>query len=148
MKYFSAFLSSFFTIILFSCGSNKDIQSESHVQPEKAYFTSEGDSTTFYLPLKEGLGENISLDSVYFRGRQLELKKDPSGKNLYKAGFYSGKQDFIMSGDPRKEYGNKPPQVPADIPFSLAGDEAMVVFTENNSKKYFRVTGIKEASPE
>ena len=44
----------------------------------------------------------------------------------------------------KKEYGNKPPQMPEDSPFMIEKDEAILVFTQNDKLKYYKLTGIVE----
>jgi hypothetical protein len=76
------------------------------------------------------------------------LQQDPENMGVYTARFNTGNKDLIMSSDPVEEYANKLPQIPVKVPFEIKSNEALVVFKENNKKKYYKITGIKERSKE
>ncbi|MFN4762083.1 hypothetical protein ACKGJN_03075 [Gillisia sp. Q332] len=149
MKYFYLVFSTVFAaVLLSSCGSNKELQERSPAQFDQPYFTSTANSLQLFIPVKAIQPNRISLDSVYFRGMKSALQQDPENKSIYNAHFNTGKQDLIMSSDPAEEYANKMPQMPVKVPFELKEDEAVIVFKENNKKKYYKITGIKEGSKE
>ena len=149
MKYFYLVFSTVFVaIILNSCGSNKDLQERSPAQFDQAYFTSTTNSLQLNIPVKAIQPNRISLDSVYFRGMKAALQQDSENTGLYTAHFNTGNKDLILSSDPREEYANKMPAMPAKVPFELKENEAVVVFLENNKRKYYKITGIKERSKE
>ncbi|MFD2517407.1 hypothetical protein [Salinimicrobium flavum] len=144
-------------LVLFSfsnCANGKKLQEEPPLAIKEAYYTSwvggvkgAGSGINLYIPAEEDA--EISLDSVYFRGRKAVLEKDPAEPGLYVATFKirsdEGKAaDIIMHRDPKKEYGNKPPVILEKIPFELEQDEAVVRYTRNGKEKYFRITGIKK----
>ena len=49
-----------------------------------------------------------------------------------------------MDVDPKKEYGNKMPQMPEESPFKIDQDEAILVFGQNEKTKFYKLTGIVE----
>jgi hypothetical protein len=49
----------------------------------------------------------------------------------------------IMSSDPVEENKNRVPQKTEKIPFELEEDEAILVFSQNNKTKYYKLTGIE-----
>ncbi|MFO7843475.1 MAG: hypothetical protein R6V16_06660 [Bacteroidales bacterium] len=149
MKYFYlVFTTVLAAVLLSSCGSNKELQERSPAQFEQAYFTSTTNSLQLFIPVKAIQVNRISLDSVYFRGMKSALQLDPENSGVYTAQFSTGEKDLIMSSDPKEEYANKMPQMPVKVPFEIKEDEAVVVFEENNKKKYYKITGIKERAKE
>lgn len=149
MKYFYLVFSTVLAaILLSSCGSNKELQERSPAQFDQSYFTSTTNSLQLFIPVKAIQHNRITLDSVYFRGMKAPLELDSENISVYTAHFNTGNKDLIMSSDTTEEYANKMPQMPVKVPFELKPDEAVVVFKENNKKKYYKITGIKERSEE
>lgn len=144
-------------LILFgltSCANGKKLQEESPVPLKQAYYTSwtggvKGADSGYTLFIPAEADTEVQLDSVYFRGRKAVLEKSGAEPNLYVAYFKipseEGKPtDVVMHIDPKKEYGNKPPQLPEKIPFELEEGEAVVKYTRSGKEKYFRITGIQK----
>ena len=58
-----------------------------------------------------------------------------------------------MHADPTKEIGNQPPSLqksePADFPFELGKDEAVISYLENGKKKkfFYKIKEVKEMLP-
>lgn len=149
MKYIYFLLSAVFIAALFSnCAGNKELQERSPAKFRQTYFTSTQDSTTLYISIGIIQTNQVTLDSVYFQGLKASLREDTQNPGVYFAQFYKGKQDLIMSSDPKEEYGNKMPQKSEKVPFDLQDDEAVIVFTQNNKTKYYKITGISEGSEE
>ena len=124
------------------------MQERPPAQFQQAYFTSNQDSINLYIPVVILQTNQVALDSVYFRGLKATLQEDVQDPGVYIAQFYKGKQDLRMSSDPKEEYANKMPQKAEKVPFELQDDEALIVFTQNNKTKYFKITGILERSKE
>lgn len=137
---------------LTSCANGKKLQEEAPVSLKQAYYTSwtggvKGADSGFTLFIPAESDNSIQMDSVYFRGRKAVLEKSGAEPNLYVAYFKipseEGKApDVVMHIDPKKEYGNKPPQLPEKIPFELDEGEAVVRYSRDGKEKYFRITGI------
>ena len=132
-------------LVLFaSCGSNKDLQARIPAQFSDVYYTYDSNGIELNIPVTSIQDERISLDAVYFHGMKSPLVKSEEKPNLYVANFRMGSDDMIMHEDPKEEYGNKPPQLPEKSPFSIDEDEAILVFTQNDQVKYYKLTGIVE----
>lgn len=134
-----------FVLSLFtSCGSNKDLQERSPAQFNEVYYTYNSNGIKLNIPITAIQDQRVSMDAVYFHGMKSKLEKSQEKPNLYVANFRMGGDDMIMHEDPKKEYGNKPPQLPEESPFTIDDDEAILVFTQNNKIKYYKLTGIVE----
>lgn len=148
----SYFLGMFAVISLSSCANGKKLQEEAPVAFEPAFYTihlaqddSNASRLNLYIPTKGLDQQEVSLDSVYFKGRKAELIRTEQEADLYVAYFdIQGKdKDFVMHADPRKEYGNTVP-VLEKIPFDLEAGEAVVVFIKNGKPGYYKLKGIEE----
>lgn len=134
-----------FSIVLFSsCAGNKGLQEKAPAQFQQAYFTTDAASVKLFIPVSAIQTERVELNSVYFRGRKAPLELHPDRPGIYMANFDTGKPDMVMHEDPKKEYGNKVPEVHEKPPFELDEDEALIVFTENNTTKFYKITGIEQ----
>lgn len=127
--------------IFISCAGSK-IQEKAPAQFEKAFYEEQGDFINLYLPVTAIQANRISLDSVYFRGRKAALKQDERQPGMYSAKFNTGKEDMILSSDPREEYKNKLPETPVEVPFKIRESEAILVFKENDEVKHYKISGI------
>ncbi|UOB16017.1 hypothetical protein [Abyssalbus ytuae] len=103
-------------------------------------------STNIFIPVEQG--KEIELDSVYFREKVVKLAKIQRDSYLVYIGKFknapSPKNDIIMHADPKKEYGNKPPQKNKKIPFKLEKNQAVVSFDHEGEKKYYKIDSIKQ----
>ncbi len=133
------------SVILFSsCAGNKGLQEKAPAQFQQAYTTTDAASVKLFIPVSSIQTERVELDSVYFRGRKAPLELNAERPGVYMANFDTGKPDIIMHEDPREEYGNKVPEAPVKVPFDLDEDEAVLVFTVNNTTKFYKITGIEQ----
>lgn len=145
MKNAIHFMAGIFILTLFaSCGSNKDLQERAPAQFNEVYYTYNSDGIQLNIPIAAIQDQIINMDAVYFHGMKSKLKKSDEKPNLFVADFRMGTGDMVMHEDPKKEYGNKPPQMPEESPFSIEDDEAILVFTQNDKIKYYKLTGIVE----
>ena len=132
-------------LVLFaSCGSNKDLQERAPAQFSEVYYTYDSNGIELNIPVTSIQDQRISLDAVYFHGMKSTLMQNEEKPNLYVANFRMGSGDMVMHEDPKEEYGNKPPQLPEKSPFSIDDDEAILVFTQDDQIKYYKLTGIVE----
>lgn len=142
MRYFYAFFGFIITSLLFTnCGGTKNLQEVPPADLGQAYFIPKENKLTFYLPVNAVQTEFVNLDSVYFRSRKAPLNLVEGN---YIAEFKTGKEDMIMSSDPKEEYGNKLPVKLEKLPFDLEDDEAILVFTKDGQVNYFKLEGIEE----
>jgi hypothetical protein len=145
MKNALLFTAGAFVILLFaSCGSNNGLQERAPAQFNKVYYTYTSNGIQLNIPVASIQDQFISLDAVYFHGMKSQLKKSEEKPNHYIADFRMGSGEMVMHKDAEEEYGNKPPQLPEKSPYSIAEDEAILVFTQNDEIKYYRLTGIVE----
>lgn len=145
MKNALQLMTGIFIFTLFSsCGSNKDLQERAPAQFNEVYYSYTSNGIQLNIPVAAIQDERITMDAVYFHGMKSDLKQSEEKPNLYVANFRMGSDDMIMHEDPKEEYGNKPPQLPKKSPFSIEDDEAILVFTQNDKIKYFKLTGIVE----
>ena len=145
MKNALPLMAGIFILALFaSCGSNKDLQERAPAQFNEVYYTYNSNGIRLNIPVVSIQDQRISLEAVYFHGMRSELKKSEEKPNLYVADFRMGTGEMVMHEDPKEEYGNKPPQLPEESPFKIDDDEAILVFTQNEQTKYYKLTGIVE----
>lgn len=145
MKSFRFLLGGLLIFSLFlNCGSKRELQERAPAQFQQVYYSSGEDGLDLYLPVSVIQDEVISLDSVYFRGMKSPLVRDEERSSLYVANFATGEGDRVMHEDPEQEYGNRSPQRPEKSPFRIEDDEAVLVFTQNDQTKYYKLTGIEE----
>ena len=134
-----------FILTLFaSCGSNKDLQERAPAQFNEVYYTYTSNGIQLNIPVAAIQDQRMTMDAVYFHGMKSDLKQSEEKPNLYVANFRMGSEDMVMHEDPKEEYGNRPPQLPEESPFSIEEDEAILVFTQNDKLKYYKLTGIVE----
>lgn len=126
------------------CAVNKNLQEAAPAQFKQAYATSNDGSLQLHLPVMAIQKELITLESVYFRGMHSDLVLDENTPNEYVAQFGIPQSSFVMSDDPKEEYGNRPPQLPEVSPVDIERDEALLVFSKNGKTKYYKLTGITE----
>lgn len=145
MKYLYTFFGLMLATIVFSsCAGNKNLQENPPAQLQQAYVVSENNSLNLYIPVASIQDSRINLNSVYFRGMKADLQQDSERSGLYVAKFNTGRGDMIMSSDPKEEYRNKAPQPVEKSPVNIEDDEALLVFTENDDIKFYKITGIQE----
>ena len=143
MKKLLFLLSSIFALTLITgCGSNKELQERAPAQFQDIYYTEGENGLDLYIPVAVIQENRVSMDSVYFRGMKSPLVRDSEQTNLFIANFSTGAMD-IMSIDPAEENKNRLPQRTEKVPFEIQDDEAILVFTQNNKTKYYKLTGIE-----
>lgn len=136
----------------FGCANGKKLEEKASEAVQQAYFSTtedEGSSgLNFYLQVDSSKLPEVKPDSVFFHGKRAQLIPHPEKKDLYVASFEFQKEknknpDFVMSSDPREEYGNEPPLINRDFPFNLKSDEAMISFTRKGETFYHKIDGIE-----
>lgn len=137
---FSIFFFSFFT----NCGTNKNVQEEAPAQFEQAFYTTADGQMTFCLPVRAIQKNRIELKNIYFKGLKSPIVYNEDGQNRYTASFGVPQSDYVMSLDPREEYGNKMPQKPEKSPVSIEKDQALLEYQENGETRYYVISDIEE----
>ncbi len=145
MKYLYLIFGAVITTVVFaSCAGNKDLQEKAPAKIGNAYYTTQGEITSLYIPVTAIQTNRVNLDAVYFRNKKADLVSSPDSAGVLVATFNTGKPDMIMSSDPKDEYGNKMPQKNEKMDFELNDDEAILIFTQNSKVKYYKLSGVKE----
>ncbi|AVR44872.1 hypothetical protein C7S20_06100 [Christiangramia fulva] len=145
MKASVLLFSGIFSLLFFgSCGGNKNLQERAPAQFGKIYTTKTPKGIRLNIPVIAIQDQKVSLNSVYFRGMKSALTQNEEKPNLYVADFRTGMGDIVMHKEPKKEYGNQPPQMPEKSPVKIEKDEALLVFIQNGETKYYKLTGIVE----
>ena len=88
----------------------------------------------------------IKLDSIFFRNRKAELKRDTNSLLPFFVGIMilpNTEKDYILDKNPVKEYGNKPPNTLLNIPFELKNNEAIVSYIYEENTYYYKIEKIK-----
>lgn len=142
------------TLILVSfsqCASTQKLQKKSPTIFGETYFQKwvagvegGGSGLNIFIEVKD---DAIQLDSVYFRGKGVDLKTHPKNESLYVGSFVSQSQniqDLTMSSDSKTEYGNKMPEKPVKIPFELAFNECVVSYKAKGETKYYKLINVAE----
>lgn len=143
-----------FMVSFSQCSSTKKLQDKAPMKIGDVYcqkwvagIQGGGSGLYIFIPVSD---TSIILDSVYFRGRVTKLSPKYEDKNIYVGNFIDQKklkQDIIMSGDPKAEFGNKLPitqEEIKDIPFDLKEDECVISYIDGKKTKYFKVDNIAE----
>lgn len=147
MRYIYTFFSLIILSSLFSnCAGNKNLEARAPVQMQQAYYIAKGNYMFLYIPVSAIQTELVELNSVYFRGKKAGLEQDPTTPGVYIAKITTGKEDMIMSSDPREEYGNKIPRTEEMPDFKLKDNEAILIFTHKDKEKYYKITDIQDRS--
>ena len=144
MKKLLFLFSSIFALTLITgCGSNKELQERAPAQFQDIYYTQGENGLDLHIPVAVIQDNRVNLKSVYFRGMKSPLVQDSEQTNLFIANFGTNGMD-IMSSDPAEENKNRVPQKTEEMPFELEDDEAILVFSQNDKTKYYKLTGIQE----
>jgi len=125
----------------FQCSSSKMLQKNLPFEIGKAYYQESTSGIHIFIPMKSN-PNNILLDSVYFKGKQIKLEhKDKLFVGMFKTNRIE-KRDIIMSNEPYAEYGNKVPNLTQKARFELKEHECMVSYKEDGTIKYFKIKNI------
>src|SRR5210317_1265860 len=144
-------------VSFWTCSSYQKLQKETPVTFGKAYCQSwiagvqgGGSGINIYIPIEGEIQSNISLESVYFRGKVTQLVQHSSKPDIYIGRFLSNtnaKVDTIMSNEPYAEYGNTLPVNEMNIPFEIKNSECIVSYKEGKTTKYFKLEQIIQKEP-
>jgi len=95
-----------------------------------------GSGTNVFIQTKD---ENITLDSVYFRGQVAKLNVKPANKMLF-IGYLKSSTNMqnieVSESNLKAKYAD-------DIPFELKNDECVVSYLDNGKVKYFKIQDLK-----
>lgn len=142
-----------------NCGNGKKLQEDAPLPIEQPFYTTwtggvktAGSGLNLYIPVNSTESREVELDSAYFRGRKAKLERSgedvgSSHSDVYVAYFRTAEKqkapELIMHRDPKKEFGNKPPEIIGDFPFELEDDEAVISYKKNGKTGYFKLSNIR-----
>ncbi|AOW21044.1 hypothetical protein [Urechidicola croceus] len=146
---FSILLGSTLLLGFSQCGSSKSmtykLQENTPFSITNATFTNwvagvkgGGSGINVMIPISQKDENKIVFDSLYFNQQVVKLEQV---KNGYIGRFKTNqnkRKDIILNSDPAKEYGNEAPIMKPKFPFDLKGDEAVISYLENDTKKYYK----------
>lgn len=142
-----------FTILiafaLVSCGGHKEIQleQENALTFKKATYTKwvagiqgGGAGYNIYMELDNASNSINTLDSIYFKNYKASLKVD--NKGAYLGYIKTNENTDVLSPNSNGSENTKEDihkELSESLPFKLNGNEAVVVYMENDKKKYYKV---------
>ena len=107
-----------------------------------------GSTGTLVTLIAKKPASEMVFDSIYFNNKVVKVtSQNNEGQLILTANFINVNpkdRDLILSGDPKEEFGNKPPAKLPEIPFELDQNEAIVSYFVNEKKRYFRVKNISK----
>jgi len=136
---------------LLSCSSQKKLVAEapfdlggSSVQKWIGGVSGSGTGYTVKIPVTQKKIDNVVMQQLYFRGKLVDLQMQTEDNNTYAiAKFTNGKEKNL---DNVPVAGSNTAAKDA-LGFELNADEAVIVYSENNKTKYYKISGIKEKEP-
>ncbi len=148
---------------IFGCSSQKKIQTHPPFHVDKATchkwkINKERSDSGWVVKIliSELKHDKISIHELYFRGQQTAVSTEiTNGSGYLTATFITDKphaSSMVMHTDPKMEFDNQPPPLALNTnstfanPFELAPDEAVLSYSEKDSKKikYTRIVTIEE----
>lgn len=95
------------------------------------------------IELTETVSNNISFDSIYFNEEAVRVSVNTlDGKTTISGRFSTNSykdRPLIIDADPKKEFGNRIPNIKQKLPFELAKGECVISYTINDKKHYYKL---------
>ena len=139
-------------VVLFaSCASNNyKLEKNIPFNVKQAYFEKwtagvkgGGSGLNIYFVLEKDNTEVFQINGIYIRSSYSKLKLGQP--NTYQGYIKTNENSEVISVDGNVSNKSKDDKL-IEIPFELKGNEAVVVFTENGDKKYFKII-LEEKQP-
>lgn len=103
-----------------------------------------GSGTGFYIKFEKVLPKDLVLNKLYFRGQKDSLRMidetNYSASFIGKANWQKGNQEIVTDDSPKITN--------VAMPFELKDNEALIEYTQNKVKKYFKISNLKEKEME
>ena len=106
-----------------------------------------GGGITIILEIEKFDANNISFDSIYFRGYKAPILKSKGNYIAHIKTNINKLDDIILHKNLQKEYSNQAPDLKNSSPFDLVKNEAVIRFTEIKETKYIKIILTQIASP-
>ena len=101
-----------------------------------------GSGTDFHIQFETTLPKDVELKKVYFQNNEANFEEQD--KTTFVAHLkFKPKSDIVLDSDPKKEYGNKAPEV-KNKNLNLQPDEAILEFVKNKKVVKIKIQKIKE----
>ena len=139
-------------VVLFaSCASNNyKLEKNIPFNVKQAYFEKwtagvkgGGSGLNIYFVLEKDNTEVFQINGIYIRSSYSKLKLGQP--NTYQGYIKTNENSEVISVDGNVSNKSKDDKL-IEIPFELKGNEAVVVFTKNGDKKYFKII-LEEKQP-
>ena len=105
-----------------------------------------GSKGTLLTLVTKNLEKKFVFDSIFFNDKVAKVSVQVSrNQRILTANFIASNNtnnDLIVSGNPKEEFGNKPPQLVQQIPFKLKDNEAVMSYLIDGKKRYFMIENI------
>lgn len=156
MKYFVKILAIWAVILGFTaCGSSQKLVDklpftlgELRIEPWSVGESNMQMGVNIYIPVQDFDRSSITLDSLYYQGKVVKL--EPIKKDSYQV--FIGRfmetrpSNLILHADPKKEFGNQPPQSPVKPPYGINDQQALLKFTINGQDHYYKLSNFIPAT--
>lgn len=147
MKKIAKYLGLIIVSLSFSqCASTMKLQEESPITFGEVYSKSwvagvkgGGSGTNIFIEIKSS---EITLDSVFYKGKIAKLEVKPNNKTLFIGRFLSTSNTFNKDGLNSK--ANKSTTKEDNFPFQLKSDECVVSYEYNGKTNYYKLENIIE----
>lgn len=132
----------FLMLLSLGCSNQYKFKKNPNLVFEESYYESwvsgvkgGGSGLNIHLTLEKKLKENIQIEGIYFKQKYCKL-------NIQKEKKYSG---YILTSQNRDSNSEEAPKVTdeketTNVPFTLEGNEAVVVYIENKKRSYLKLT--------
>ncbi len=131
-----------FLLLIIGCSHQIKLEKNSSLVFEETYYHSwiagvrgGGSGLNIYLTLKNSPNKNIQLEGIYFKQQYCTLEFQGDYKYLCHILTNENRENNLVKKTVKIENNttNK-------IPFDIAGEDAVIVYFENQKKKYLKIT--------
>ncbi|MDA0177870.1 MULTISPECIES: hypothetical protein [Mesoflavibacter] len=132
------------SILFFQCFSAQKLSKTASFEIQNPYYQhwiagvkNGGSGINVFISLSK-IENSTTIDSLYFRGQTVKLNTKPNNPNLFIGRILTKanqNEDFQLNID-------------ANSLFDVKENEAVIIYTENDIKKYYKIEHIKEKQAE
>lgn len=154
MKTLIMITTSILVLTLFTQCSSTQFEKDAPFTISKAYYQDwvggrQGASGTLItFEITSAIPKEITLDSLFFNHKISKLEATSfNNKHTITSNFYKNRyvdRDIIMHADPRKEMGNKVPDIILNFPFELADNECVISYNIKGKRHYYKIINLKK----
>lgn len=136
-------VSALFLMTLLSCGGSSELVKNPPFEIEKTTQKTSVNKTQRIQFVVKSIPEEVSFEYVYFQNKKSEVRWEDT--NLYYATFSTvpaNSKDRVLSVDLKEEAQNPLPQIPAETPFKIQKNEALLEYKVRD-KTFYTVLEVK-----